>query len=84
MRKVMEFSKLPELASEAAARIEADVEELAMFAWPQVFGSTAGPHEGIGGAAMTTFQVVAFEAPDGQAIKWCDGVWKPWNGKQDW
>lgn len=84
MRKAMNLALLPSIASEAAARLEADESQLAMFAWPQVFGSTSGPHGGIGGAAMTSFQVVAFEAPDGQAIKWCDGVWKAWDGKQNW
>ena len=27
------------------------------YAWPQVFGSTAGPFGGIGGATMTSFTI---------------------------
>lgn len=33
---------------------------LEYYAWPQVFGSTAGPFGGIGGQAMTTFTVEAW------------------------
>lgn len=30
------------------------------WAWPRVYGSTAGPFGGVGGAAMTTFTVEAW------------------------
>lgn len=39
-----------------AERYQAD-EEYDWWSWPQVFGTTAGPWEGYGGAALTTFQV---------------------------
>ncbi len=85
MQHAMDFSAISEIAAEAAARLETEPGMLMMYAWPQVFGSTAGPHRGrIAGQAMTTFQVLAFEAPDGQRVKWCDGLWKPWNGEQQW
>ena len=32
-------------------------EDFEWRSWPQVFGSTTGPWDGYGGAAMTTFQV---------------------------
>lgn len=72
------------LLDEAAARLETRVNELQWWAWPEVFGSTSGPRGGIGGQMMTTFQVIGFEAEDGQRIKWCSGVWKPWDGQQRW
>lgn len=85
MKRAMDFTKVPAIAEEAAARLEVEPAELSMLAWPQVFGSTAGPHGGIGGAAMTTFQVLAFVGADGQGILWCDGVWKPWVSRnQQW
>lgn len=86
MIKRQNFANVPAVAEEAAERLETTAERLSMWAWPQVFGSTSGPHGGIGGAAMTRFQVLGFEADDGQAILWCDGVWKPWPAplKQQW
>jgi hypothetical protein len=85
MTRALDFSKIPAVADEAAARLETTVDRLSMWAWPQVFGNTSGPHGGIGGTAMTTFQVLAFEADDGQSILWCDGLWKPWTSRnQQW
>lgn len=72
------------LLDEAAARLEATADDLQWWAWPEVFGSTSGPRGGIGGQTVTTFQVIGFEAEDGQRIKWCSGVWKPWDGEQRW
>lgn len=54
--------------------------EINWYSWPQVFGSTAGPRGGIGGAMMTTFQVYAFESHL-KRCKYCAGVWKEWDGK---
>ena len=34
------------------------------LAWPQTFSSTAGPFGGVGGQAMTTFTIEAWEAND--------------------
>lgn len=59
-----------------------------VFAWPEVFGSTTGPNRGIGGQALTTFQVFAFEYEDvdTQEVRgtaWCAGGWKPWDREKD-
>lgn len=35
-------------------------DHISYLAWPQVFGSTAGPHPGIGGQAMSSFTVEAY------------------------
>lgn len=37
-----------------------DVDSLRYFAWPEVYGSTAGPFGGIGGATMTVFTLEAW------------------------
>lgn len=71
------------LLKEASERLEENSSELQWWAWPEVFGSTSGPRGGIGGQTMTTFQVVAFES-NGKRIKWCSGIWKPWDGRQTW
>ena len=39
--------------------------DLDYYAFPQTFGSTSGPHSGIGGQVMSTFTVEAFV---------CDGI----------
>ena len=45
--------------------------ELDYYAWPQLFGSTAGPNGGMGGCAMTTFTVHAFVYDDEAAVLAC-------------
>lgn len=83
MQKRMDFSQIPAIAEEAAARLDADINRLVMHAWPQVFGSTAGPRlGGVAGAAMTTFQVLGFQGEDGPGVLWCAGLWQPWDGKE--
>jgi len=37
-----------------------DFIDTSYFAWPQIFSSTAGPHGGIGGQAISTFTVEAW------------------------
>ena len=45
--------------------------EIDYYAWPQLFGSTAGPNGGWGGSAMTTFTVHAFVYNDEVAVLVC-------------
>lgn len=45
------------------------------YAWPQTFGSTSGPTQGIGGSAMSTFTVEAFVCDEvGPTIYLCCGM----------
>jgi len=44
--------------------------QLSYYAWPQVFGSTAGPFGGIGGQAISTFTIEAWEFM-GHAFLFC-------------
>ena len=53
--------------------IEVIESELNYFAWPQLFGSTSGPKGGIGGCALTTMTVHAFEYA-GAAVLVCSGI----------
>lgn len=59
------------------------VDYLDYWAWPQVFGSTAGPFGGVGGQAMTTFTIEAWEQ-DGVAVIFCGNkilkVVEKWQG----
>lgn len=55
---------------------------LEWFAWPEMFGSTAGPRGGMGGQMMTSFQVFGFrEAGMQEGVMCCVGVWRKWNGE---
>jgi len=72
------------LLDEAAVCRNTEVGELQWWAWPEVFGSTAGPRGRVGGQMLTTFQVFGFEAANGRRVKWCSGVWKSWDGRQSW
>lgn len=49
--------------------------EIRYYAFPYTFGSTCGPRKGIGGQAMSTFTVEAFESDFG-TVYLCDGVMK--------
>lgn len=83
MRRRMDYSKIDAIAKEAAERLETTTEYISMWAWQEVFGSTAGPHRGrLAGQAMTWFQVLAFQSEDGQGVMWCDGEWKPWTSQE--
>lgn len=44
----------------AAGILGCEPHELSYFSFPFMFGSTAGPFGGIGGASMTSFQLEAF------------------------
>ncbi len=72
------------LLNKAAIHLKTQAHNLQWWSWPEVFGSTSGPHGGVGGQSMTTFQVVGFQADDGQGIAWCSGVWKKWDEQQRW
>lgn len=63
-----------------------DEEALEWRSWPQMFGSTTGPWSGIGGAAVTSFQVavavghagrliLVFAGSDLLAYGWTDASW---------
>ena len=59
-------------AIEAAQRLGLDSEGfLDYYAWPQVFGSTAGPFSGIGGQALTAFTIEAWADGNRAAIFCC-------------
>jgi hypothetical protein len=47
------------------------------IAWPEVFSSTSGPHGGIGGQAITAFQVYGFRGGN-HAMMCCAGKWRRW------
>lgn len=68
MNKLQQITK--EQAYEAVKKRLPDVAQYALpdymqyWAWPQTFGSTAGPFGGVGGQAFTTFTIEAWEAND--------------------
>lgn len=69
------------LIKEASIRLGTKPENIKMYSWYEMFPSTAGPHFGrIAGQAFTEFQVLGFEQGT-SCIKYCDGVWKDWNGE---
>jgi len=68
----------------AAGLLSCRVDELTWWSWPQVFSDTSGPHGGMAGQMLTTFQVFGFESPAGERLMCCDGIWRPWNGEQRW
>lgn len=50
--------------------------DVAYYAWPETFGSTAGPCGGIGGCAMSTFTVEAWVCDDyGPTVFTCAGMY---------
>lgn len=49
--------------------------DLNYYAWPQSFGSTAGPRPGIGGQAITAFTVEAWVNYCGATIYTCAGMY---------
>lgn len=51
-------------------------QDIEFFGWTEIFGSTAGP-TGIGGQAMTPFDVIAFLDPiRHDAVMFCSNYWK--------
>ena len=84
------MSEFDRVYEEAKYRLEANKwSTVFIYAWPEVFSSTAGPRPGIiGGAMMTPMQVFAFEYEDGEKREvrgtvWCAGVWKKWDRAKD-
>lgn len=59
--------------------IEAHRHSMSYWAWPQTFGSTAGPFGGMGGSAITTFTMEAItvgpirDIGGGPAVIFCNG-----------
>jgi hypothetical protein len=52
------------------------------YAWPQLFGTTAGPRRGIAGQAMTTFTVEAYvNIASGSTVYTCAGMYNFIRGK---
>lgn len=51
------------------------------YAFPEMFGSTSGPHGGIGGAAMSMFTVEAYVCQDIATVYVCSGKYKLRKGK---
>jgi len=56
------------------------------WSWPEVFPSTSGPGGGIGGQAMTTFQVFGFRCDHHRdGLLYCGGHWRLWRrAEQRW
>jgi uncharacterized phage protein (TIGR01671 family) len=54
--------KVPEYVIKIFASRNIHNEHISYFAWPQTFGSTAGPHPGIGGQVVCNFTVEAYVA----------------------
>lgn len=76
---------IEQLLAEASRRMGGDREDIRWWAWPEVFANTSGPRMGAGGQTMTHFQVFGFESPDnGNRLKYCDGIWRSWDGRQMW
>lgn len=74
---------LCDLLTEAAQKMNCLADEIKWYSWPTVFPSTAGPR-GIGGSAMTEFQVFGFaHYESGQYLKCCAGVWRKWDGEMN-
>lgn len=52
--------------------VKADIGELVYCSWPELFGNTSGPFNGIGGRAMTTFRMEAW-VWEFFAVVFCNG-----------
>lgn len=74
---------IEDLLIEVAKREGCYPGDILWYSWPQSFASTSGPRGGIGGCAITSFQVFAFDPPTGKRQKYCAGVWKNWSGEPD-
>lgn len=76
--------KIDEMISHIANRDQVHESEVRWWSWPEVFGSTNGPHGGVGGQMMTNFQVFGFETVESRMLC-CEGKWKRWEGSlQSW
>lgn len=72
---------IDKLLTEVADREGCEPEEIEWFAWPQAFPTTAGPSGGAGGNICSTWQVIAFNPPNGRKQRVCGGRWRHWNGE---
>ena len=72
------------LLEEAAERFSGNLfpDDIEWYSWPQPFGTTAGPHRGVGGTEITNFQVFGFRSPLGEGLLCCAGIWKEWHQKE--
>ncbi len=72
----------------SGTKFRASWEDLTYYAYPCTFGSTAGPHEGMGGCAMSMFTIHAFVSEmTGDAVLFCAGKYKymrSWEAKKGW
>lgn len=70
---------LPSITEEKAVEIMtidngAFANDMSYYAWPETFGSTAGPFGGLGGAAMSTFTIEAWQDNyTGKTLLFCNG-----------
>ena len=71
---------IDEMIQFVADRAGVTPEDVQWWSWPELFATTSGPGGGFGGAAITEFQVYAFNAY-GKRMKYCAGVWRHWNGE---
>lgn len=68
----MNYQRQSDSREEAAKELGVPEAWLDYYAWPQAFGSTAGPFGGIGGQAVTSFTIEAF-ANGSEAVIFCRG-----------
>ena len=65
------------MIKEASTILDVPAEALLYYAWPQTYGSTAGPFSGMGGQAISTFTIEAFTttpfADRRDAVLFCKG-----------
>ena len=65
----------PERVKELLKELGIKYIHLSYYAYPETFGSTAGPYGGIGGQAMTTFTIEAWESDmDGKTLYTCGNM----------
>lgn len=71
-----------DLIAQAATKMGCHAEDIRWWSWPETFSSTAGPRAGVGGQAITWFQVYGFECAgfpvDLDAVLYCAGKWRRW------
>ena len=72
MQRARLKNSLPSMAMEEAQVLLGSYQDTVYYAWPQRFGSTAGPFPGIGGAAVSTFTMEAWVGRD-SALVFCNG-----------
>lgn len=80
----MNYEKKPPENVLNILQMKSEVVDCSYFAWPQTFGSTAGPHPGIGGQAISSFTVEAWvNLADNTAIYVCGNMYhwtEHWKG----